>query len=469
MNYNLENVDSVSYASGNLVESFAQLGREKFFYHPNMLREDIFIITARIFASRIKTLKSGTLKVYPNMISVFSAPPDFLHKGEHMDLQDEIVKRVYETNLPKVPYEDNGKTLWRDINYGEFDLHGTSTGIADEINGQRPGGEREHPPYDVVHFRDDEATDVFDGVDGKYHGLFQILNKLRDRIPGNVPLTGGIRHLPETRGMTLIAAVHSGETSKTMHTSGNLRRTNLISIPYNEIIDDSQGLRNEVLQTYEGWKQALTKHLVWLNGSFLETEISFTWNKEVEDALVEIRGKAVSDVRVQGNRYTYDPEDRVYFLMLYGMYSSLLNKHVVNDEGVFEITLSDLQYAQFYLKQLQAGYRKEVKEMLPDDMQSIYETVIEVITEEYAKNHKGVSQTEVSTSPKIPITGKILQKTGKTRKEILRKIYAQALQYDDIKAIGTDSKNNKIKTLYFPSSVSDEEIEEMYPNSQPIF
>lgn len=456
-------------AQENRIERLAQIGQERFYFHENMLREDIFIIEARIFACRIKPLKVGTMTVYPNIISAFIAPPDFLHKGEHMNLQDEIVERVYADKLPKVPYTDKGKTLWRDITYGVFDLHGTPTGITDEINGQRPGEDREHQPYDVVHFRDDEATDVFDNVDGKYHGLFQLLNKLRDRRSEMSTLTKGTRFLPEVRGMTMIAGLHSGETTKSIFTSGSIRRTNLVVVPHSEIIDDSQGLKEESKKFLDTWKERVVKHLSRLNGSLLQTEISFVYGKEVEDMLIQIRSKAVSDAKKKGIRYTYDPEERVYFLMLYGIYSSLYNEHIVNQEGVFEITLSDLRYAQFYLKKLQDGYRKEIREMLPDDMQSIYESVIEVITEQYTLNHKGVPQTDVSTSPKIPITGKLLQKSGKTKSEILRKIYAQALQNDDIKAIGISAGNNRIKTLYFPISVSDEEIEEMYPNSQPIF
>lgn len=98
-------------------------------------------------------------------------------------------------NSLKFPYEDKGQIQWRPINHASFDLNGTTTGIVDEINGQRPGEDSSsHPPYNVIHFRDDEDTDVFDGVDSsKYHGMFQIINKLRSRVAGNIPLAKGMR------------------------------------------------------------------------------------------------------------------------------------------------------------------------------------------------------------------------------------------------------------------------------------
>ena len=228
----------------NLIEKYVQKARENFFFHPNLTREDIFLITARIFACHIKSLKSGTMTVHPNIMSVYSTPPDFLHKGEHMNLIDEITESVYRARLPQVPVENNGVMNWVDINHATFDLHGTPTGMVDEINGQRPSDdERSHLPYNIIHIRDDEATDVFDGVDGKYHGIFQILNKLRDRVAGNIPLAKGMRILQPTKGFTMVAAVHSGEVSKEILNSGNLRRINLIALPHSEIIDDSEGLR----------------------------------------------------------------------------------------------------------------------------------------------------------------------------------------------------------------------------------
>ena len=460
------------YIQENIIEKYVQFAREKFYFHPNLTREDIFLITARIFACHIKPLKSGTMTVLPNMMSVYSAPPDFVHKGEHMNLIDEIVKRVYESKLPQVPYVSNGTTFWRDINPISFDLHGTPTGIVDEISGTRPGTkESEHPPYDVVHFRDDEATDVFDGVDGKYHGMFQILNKLRDRVSGNIPLAKGTRFLPETKGFTMVAAVHSGEVSKAILSSGNLRRINLISVPYTEIIDDSQGLRNVVSNIFEGWKNNLFQHLNKLNQTFYNMEISFIWEKTVEDILVSTRSKAVNEVRKSGKRYTYDPEDRVYFLLLYGMYSSLLNRHL-HDTSVFEIKESDLMYAQYHLNQLKEGYKQEIREFLPDDIQSIYEAVVELINDEWESTHKGISQTMIYKSSKVPITNKVMNKSGKTKSSILAGVYAEALKNEEIKEIGIKSdsdKNTKTTKIFFPFNVSDEEIKNMYPNSQLIY
>ena len=151
--------------------------------------------------------------------------------------------------------------------------------------------------------------------------------------------------LPETKGFTMVAAVHSGEVSKAILSSGNLRRINLISVPYSEIIDNSQGLRNEVLIHFENWKNRLFTILDGLNQSLYNKEISFTWERDVEDTLASIRKKAYNGVIKQGKRYTYDPEERVYFLLLYGMYSSLLNRHINNVDGEFKIRLSDLMYA----------------------------------------------------------------------------------------------------------------------------
>lgn len=454
----------------NLIEKFVKIAQEKFYFHPNLTREDIFLITARIFACHIKPLKSGTMTVYPNMMSVYSAPPDFVHKGEHMNLIDEITRKVYESRLPQIPYEVNGQTQWVSINYASFDLHGTPTGIVDEISGQRPGEDRpSHPPYNVIHFRDDEATDVFDGVDSsKYHGMFQILNKLRDRVSGNIPLAKGMRILPSTNGFTMIAAVHSGEVSKAILTSGNLRRINLISVPYSEIIDDSQGLRNEALIYFEEWKARLFKHLDNLNQTFFNTEISFELDKEVEDELVRIRSKAVNDVKKQGKRYTYDPEDRVYFLLLYGMYSSLLNKHM-REIGIFEITMSDLRYAQYHLNKLRDGYKQEIREFLPDDMQSIYEAVVELINEEWESTHRGIAQTIIYKSPKIPITYSSMKKSGKTKAKILSEVYGEAIKNQEIKGIIVPSKTNKKPTtFYFPFDASNEEIKILYPDAEII-
>ena len=455
----------------NVIERYVQIAREKFFFHPNLTREDIFLITARIFACHIKPLKSGTMTVLPNMMSVYSAPPDFVHKGEHMNLIDDIVNRVYENKLPQVPYVNNGKNDCANINHVSFDLHGTPTGIVDEINGTRPGAnEREHSPYDVVHFREDEATDVFDGMDSsKYHGMFQILNKLKDRVSGNIPLAKGMRFLPATKGFTMVAAVHSGEVSKAILTSGNLRRINLVSIPYSEIINDSQGLRNEVLVYFEEWKNDLFKHLDGLNQTFFNTEISFKWEKYVEDVLVSIRDKAVNEVRKQRQRYTYDPEERVYFLMLYGMYSSLLNRHILNESGVFEITMSDLMYAQYHLNQLKEGYKQEIREFLPDDMQSIYDAVVELINEEWDSTHKGITQTMIHRSSKIPITTKVVKKSGKTKANILIGVYAEALRNEEIKAIAIKAVSVKTTTIYLPFNVPDEEIKSIYPNSESLY
>ena len=457
----------------NIIEKYVQIAREKFYFHPNLTREDIFLIAARIFACHIKPLKSGTLTVLPNMMSVYSAPPDFVHKGEHMNLIDDIVNRVYESKLPQVPYVNNGKTDWTNINPASFELHGTPTGIIDEISGTRPGAnEPEHSPYDVIHFRDDEATDVFDGVDSsKYHGMFQILNKLRDRVSGNIPLAKGMRYLPATKAFTMVAAVHSGEVSKAILSSGNLRRINLISVPYSEIIDDSQGLRNEVLYYFDEWKKRLFTHLDNLNQMLYNTEISFTWEKDVEDVLVSIRNKAVNEVRKQRQRYTYDPEERVYFLMLYGMYSSLLNKHM-RDVGVFEITMSDLMYAQYHLNQLKEGYKQEIREFLPDDVQSIYEAVMELINEEWESTHNGITQTMIYKSPKVPITTKVMKKSGKTKANILNAAIAEALRNEEIKGVEVKSVNAKtIKSIkiYFPFNVSDEDIKSIYPDFQLIY
>lgn len=455
----------------NIIENYVQIAKEKFYFHPNLTREDIFLIAARIFACHIKPLKSGTMTVLPNMMSVYSAPPDFVHKGEHMNLIDDIVNRVYESKLPQVPYVSNGKTDWININHVSFDLHGTPTGIVDEISGTRPGAnEREHSPYDVVHFRDDEATDVFDGVDGKYHGMFQILNKLRDRVSGNIPLAKGMRFLPETKGFTMVAAVHSGEVSKAILSSGNLRRINLISVPYSEIIDDSQGLRNEVRYYFDEWKRHLFTHLDRLNQSLYNKEITFTWERDVEDTLVSIRKKAFNEVIKQGKRYTYDPEERVYFLLLYGMYSSLLNRHINSVDGEFKIKLSDLMYAQYHLNQLKEGYKQEIREFLPDDTQSIYEAVLELITEEWESTRKGTTKTMIDKSPKVPITKKVLNRSGKTKTNILNSVIAEALRNEEIKGVQVKpTKPTKPTIIYFPFDVSDEEIKSMYPDFQLIY
>ena len=284
-----------------------------------------------------------------------------------------------------------------------------------------------------------------------------------------------MRFLPETKGFTMVAAVHSGEVSKAILSSGNLRRINLISVPYSEIIDDSQGLRNDALKYFEEWKKRLFTHLDDLNQSLFNAEISFIWEKDVEDTLVSIRNKAVNEVRKRGKRYTYDPEDRVYFLLLYGMYSSLLNKRFhISGVGVFEITMSDLLYAQYHLNQLKEGYRQEIREFLPDDVQSIYEAVVELITEEWDSTHKGTTQTMLynSRSPKVPITHKVLNRSGKTRANILNAVIAEALRNEEIRGGQVKSvsdKTTKSIKIYFPFDVSDEEIKSMYPDFQPIY
>lgn len=213
----------------------------------------------------------------------------------------------------------------------------------------------------------------------------------------------------------------------------------------------------------------MTNHLDGLNQALYNTEISFHWGNEVEDELVRTRKKAVEEAKKQGKRYAYDPEGRVYFLMLYGMYSSLFNKHMT-DVGKFEIRMSDLLYAKYHLEQLREGYKMEIREFLPDDVQSILEAVKEVINEQWELTGKGVSQTTIYNSTKIPITSKTNKKSGKTKSDLLNKAYAELMKLQEIKVIALPPNgNNRSVILYFPFDISDEVIKGLYPESEPFY
>ena len=92
---------------------------------------------------------------------------------------------------------------------------------------------------------------------------------------------------------------------------------------------------------------------------------------------------------------------------------------------------------------------------MPDDMQSIYDAVVELINEEWDSTHKGITQTMIHRSSKIPITTKVVKKSGKTKANILIGVYAEALRNEEIKAIAIKAVSVKTTTIYLPFNVPD--------------
>ena len=107
---------------------------------------------------------------------------------------------------------------------------------------------------------------------------------------------------------------------------------------------------------------------------------------------------------------------------------------------------------------------------MPDDTQSIYEAVLELITEEWESKRKGITKTMIDKSPKVPITKKILNRSGKTKTNILNSVIAEGLRNEEIKGVQVKpTKPTKPTIIYFPFDVSDEEIKSMYPDFQLIY
>lgn len=428
-------------------------------YHPTMIREAIFDLEAVLFGHRIDDVHVGQLTVNSNVISLFIGPPDYTHKSTIMKTTREIWETIFNEEFMK-------SMIPRSI---ERTIHGTPEGILKDIQplkaeivGEDKDDDKSSEKVEIqsspelLILFDTEATDVFAKLDagaGYRAGLPQLINELYDRSGGTIPLSGGSRAVPQMNGFVVMLALHPGEVTKSLLTSGVLRRANPVIV--NRAIDDSESYNRSQYGYMKGWKDKLIQ--VFLDEGRFDIPEGFTEPQrimfEIQDEAIqklkEIRKATIGEYNeMKGLGAIYRPEGRPDIIVKYAMYISLFRwKKLINtagDEILLRITLDDVEDALKHLKEVSDGYENEISN-LQDDTETIGVKITNFIRKTYQATNQGVLFRDISHHIHVPKS--MLQFRQKSK--IIRDILEQLVLDGELRTEFIQSGVNKT-VLYLP-------------------